>query len=300
MGWSEGRQMTGEMVGVDGTRHKMIASANKIKIQHFGTFSLISLCGRFECLSGHEQVNQANCEKAGCCWDNSTVPRCFHTSPTRYTYLVDKVETFPADEAKFNKYVIHLEPERRDKDPFDDDLKSAKVVIQTVNAHHLIIQLLREDDEEQFRLMTENLATPFQESDFNVSISTTKKKSFSIRVTRRSSDPAYPDVLIDTSRGPLIISEEYVEMTTTLPSEYLYGLGSDRKISFVRNFTSYPKWALYNRKNFDSFHPFYLTFNRTGSGAAHGVYWDNTNPLEVQLTPAPAISFRYTKTNFAP
>lgn len=59
-------------------------------------------------------------------------------------------------------------------------------------------------------------------------------------------------------------------MTTTVPSENVYGLGLERKSSFVRNF-NYTKSALYNRaaNGADGFHPFYMAVEPVG-GLAYG------------------------------
>lgn len=95
---------------------------------------------------------------------------------------------------------------------------------------------------------------------------------------------------MDTSRGPLTLTGGYVEVSTVLPSVHVFGLGPDRRTSLARNLGLYPKLALYNRVNYDGYHPFYMVVG--ASGLTHGAYWDNTHPLEVQLTPDPAISFR--------
>lgn len=77
-------------------------------------------------------------------------------------------------------------------------------------------------------------------------------------------------MLLDTTRGPLVIDDEYVEMTTSVPSENVYGLGLERKGSFTRNF-NYAKTALYNRAagGADGFHPFYMAVEPT-DGLFHG------------------------------
>lgn len=120
-----------------------------------------------------------------------------------------------------------------------------------------------------------------------VKLSTEKKESFSVVIKRTDT----LEVLLDTSYGPLAITDEYVEMSTTVPSEYIYGLGQGEKRSmFKRNF-NYGKTALYNRAGADSYHPFFMAASPF-SGSFHGVFWDNPYPLEVQLSPATAVSFR--------
>ena len=50
----------------------------------------IKLLSRFECLSGTSaNITEAQCQEAGCCWSPGSVPNCFHTTPSRYNYIVE-------------------------------------------------------------------------------------------------------------------------------------------------------------------------------------------------------------------
>lgn len=230
-------------------------------------------------------LTQSSCEAAGCCWDpGSGTPKCYHNNPTRYTYKVDYIV-----EESDNKIIVDVSPERRQTDMFGNTMPTARVIVRAVNREHLIVQMIAPGQyEDSFRLVTEDEHTPFSQTDFQVSISMEKRKSFAVVVRRASTG----DVLLDTSYGPLAITEEYVEMSTTVPSEYIYGLGQgERRQSFKRNFVNYGKTALYNRQGADSYHPFFMAVD-PDSGLFHGVFWDNSYPLEVQFSPVPAISFR--------
>ena len=79
-------------------------------------------------------------------------------------------------------------------------------------------------------------------------------------------------ILFDTTRGPLSIDgSRYVEMTTTLPSQFIYGLGTgEKRLSFQRNF-NYGKTALFNRPGSDGFHPFYMAVEPGGANV-HGYF----------------------------
>lgn len=100
-------------------------------------------------------------------------------------------------------------------------------------------------------------------------------------------------MLLDSTYGPLVVSPDYVEMSTSVPSTSIFGLGAagERRTSFVRSFASYPKLAIHHRQGAEGFHPFFMGVDPL-DGNFHGVYWDNAYPLEVQLSPAPAVSFR--------
>ncbi|KAK4008039.1 maltase-glucoamylase, intestinal [Daphnia magna] len=241
---------------------------------------------RFECMSGSSvALTQSSCEAAGCCWDSgSGTPKCYHNNPTRYTYKVDDI----VEDSDY-KIIVDVSPERRQTDMFGNTMPAARVIVRAVNRDHLIVQMIAPGQyEDTFRLMTEDERTPFSQTDFQVSVSMEKRKSFAVVVRRASTG----DVLFDTSYGPLAITEEYVEMSTTVPSEYIYGLGQgERRQSFKRNFVNYGKTALHNRQGADSYHPFFMAVS-AGSGLFHGVFWDNSYPLEVQFSPVPAVSFR--------
>lgn len=241
---------------------------------------------RFECLSGSsEPVTQNSCERAGCCWNNKSSPACFNTNPTRYRYQVVSV---PPVES--NRIRVDLKAERP-SDPLNNTLVAAKFIVRALNPHHLVVQLLKRDDsEESFRAIGQDMKTPLDETDFQVNVATKLKKSFGVMIKRKNSN----QVIFDTTRGPLSITDEYVEMTTILPSTHLYGIGQDWRSTFKRNF-NYNKIQLYNRNQADSFLPFFMVFDDgIGTGNVYGVFWDNWNPLEMQLSPTPALSFRST------
>lgn len=232
------------------------------------------------------QLSKSACESAGCCWNSgSGTPKCYHSNPTRYTYKVDKVV-----EALDYKMVVDVRPERRSSDMFGNVMPTARIVVRAVNRDHLIVQMIApgQFEDDSFRLVTEDERTPFSQTDFQVSVTTEKKTSFAIVVKRASTG----EVLLDTSYGPLAITDEYVEMSTTVPSEFIYGLGQgERRQSFKRNFANYGKTALYNRQKADSYHPLFMSVSPT-SGLFHGVFWDNPFPVEIQFSPVPAVSFR--------
>lgn len=241
---------------------------------------------KFQCLSGsRDNVSETSCLEAGCCWNAESRLKCFHATPSRYSFLVERIEETS------DTITVKLKSPRNALQPFGLDLAAAKVVLKVVQRDHLVFQLLQADDAvDGYRNQAPSVVpASLAESDFNVSLSSVGQ-TFSVRVVRRSSDPANPDVLLDTSRGPLTLTGGYVEVSTVLPSVHVFGLGPDRRTSLARNLGLYPKLALYNRVNYDGYHPFYMVVG--ASGLTHGAYWDNTHPLEVQLTPDPAISFR--------
>lgn len=122
-----------------------------------------------------------------------------------------------------------------------------------------------------------------------VTVETGHRRSFGVAIKRSSTGTT----LVDSTYGPIVISPDYVEMTVSVPSTTIFGLGSagDRRTAFARSFASYTKLAVHNRPGAEGFHPFFVGADPANS-MFHGVYWDNPYPLEVQLSPAPAVTFR--------
>ncbi|KAG1681996.1 Lysosomal alpha-glucosidase [Nymphon striatum] len=105
----------------------------------------------------------------------------------------------------------------------------------------------------------------------------------------------YKVVLIDTSVGSLIFSDQFLQLSTKLPSDNIYGLGEHigslkhsvkwkRFVLFASDQPPYPDKSLYGS------HPFYL--NMENSGNSHGVLLFNSNAMEVILQPMPALTYR--------
>ncbi|KAM9101481.1 lysosomal alpha-glucosidase [Sarcophilus harrisii] len=114
---------------------------------------------------------------------------------------------------------------------------------------------------------------------------------FGILVKRRGSGV----VLLNTTVAPLIFADQFLQISTLLPSAFLYGLGEHRR-GFLHHldWTTLSFWArdVPPTESFNLYgaHPFYLNMEEAGS--AHGVFLLNSNAMEVVLQPAPALTWR--------
>ncbi|RWS03697.1 lysosomal alpha-glucosidase-like protein, partial [Dinothrombium tinctorium] len=94
----------------------------------------------------------------------------------------------------------------------------------------------------------------------------------------------------------LIFSNQFHQITSSLPSKYVYGLG-EHKAKFRKDVN----WKRYTFFNYDvapkfntplyGTHPFYFTVEEYSTFAS-GVLLFNSNSMDVFLSPAPAIAFR--------
>ncbi|XP_066560306.1 lysosomal alpha-glucosidase isoform X2 [Amia ocellicauda] len=114
---------------------------------------------------------------------------------------------------------------------------------------------------------------------------------FAIVVQRRSNGR----VLLNTSVAPLLFADQFLQLSTSLPSPLLSGLGEHlTPLTLDLNWTSLTLWnrdmAPHSDANLYGSHPFYLV--QEGDGLAHGVFLLNSNAMVVELQPAPALTWR--------
>ncbi|XP_062438890.1 maltase-glucoamylase-like [Rhea pennata] len=100
----------------------------------------------------------------------------------------------------------------------------------------------------------------------------------------------------DTSLSDLIFSNQYLQITTTVPSTSVYGFGEHEHPSFKHsmNFATY---GMFSRDqapapfaNLYGVHPFYMCVETDSN--AHGVLLLNSNAQDVSLSPNPSLTFR--------
>uniref|UniRef100_A0A8D2D8J1 Lysosomal alpha-glucosidase n=1 Tax=Sciurus vulgaris TaxID=55149 RepID=A0A8D2D8J1_SCIVU len=104
-------------------------------------------------------------------------------------------------------------------------------------------------------------------------------------------------VLLNTTVAPLFFADQFLQLSTSLPSQYIVGLAEH--LSPLMLSTNWTKITLWNRDlaptpsaNLYGSHPFYLSLE--DSGLAHGVFLLNSNAMDVVLQPSPALSWRST------
>ncbi|KAL4827330.1 hypothetical protein H8958_021232 [Nasalis larvatus] len=120
------------------------------------------------------------------------------------------------------------------------------------------------------------------------------REPFSIKVTRRSNDR----VLFDSSIGPLLFADQFLQLSTRLPSANVYGLGEHVHQQY-RHDMNWKTWPIFNRDttpngngtNLYGAQTFFLCLE-DASGLSFGVFLMNSNAMEVVLQPAPAITYR--------
>lgn len=117
-------------------------------------------------------------------------------------------------------------------------------------------------------------------------------QQFSFVVVRKDNSVA---LINTTGASPLTFCNQFIELSTFLPSNYIYGLGEHRgPLLHSMNWTRFTMWNKDQppRENTNLYgaHPFYLMMENDGK--SHGVFLLNSNAMDVILQPSPAITWR--------
>ncbi|KAM9003845.1 lysosomal alpha-glucosidase isoform X1 [Sarcophilus harrisii] len=114
---------------------------------------------------------------------------------------------------------------------------------------------------------------------------------FGLVITRKSNGM----VMLNTTIAPLFFADQFLQITTSLPSQFITGLG-EHQTPLILN-TNWTKITFWNRDmapvpkaNLYGSHPFYLCLE--DGGLAHGVFLLNSNAMDVVLQPRPALTWR--------
>jgi lysosomal alpha-glucosidase len=117
---------------------------------------------------------------------------------------------------------------------------------------------------------------------------------FGIEIIR--SNPS--KTIFKTAPG-LVFSDQFLQISSYLSSQYVYGLGEhatpwrlnmnySRLTLFARDVPPDPVYD--TTRNLYGVHPFYLSMEEDGN--THGVFFLNSNAIEIELLPYPAITYR--------
>ncbi|KAG7222581.1 hypothetical protein INR49_016178 [Caranx melampygus] len=100
---------------------------------------------------------------------------------------------------------------------------------------------------------------------------------------------------LNTTEAPLFYADQFLQFSTSLPSQFIYGLGEHRS-TFLHDvhWNTFTMWARdvppMEDTNLYGSHPFYLAMEDGGN--AHGFFLLNSNAMDVVLQPAPALTWR--------
>uniref|UniRef100_A0AAR2K3C5 Maltase n=1 Tax=Pygocentrus nattereri TaxID=42514 RepID=A0AAR2K3C5_PYGNA len=155
----------------------------------------------------------------------------------------------------------------------------SKVVVLTFSKDHVPVPLTLPSDP----------SVPESRRMYRVQVT---QQPFGIQVIRNSTGT----VIWDSSLPGFTFSDMFIQVSTRLPSQYIYGFGETEHASF-RHDLNWHTWGMFSKDqppgykmNCYGVHPFYMGLEPTAH--AHGVLLLNSNAMDVTLQPTPALTYR--------
>ncbi|XP_074649691.1 lysosomal alpha-glucosidase-like isoform X2 [Tubulanus polymorphus] len=227
-----------------------------------------------------------SCIARGCCWRQSErngIPYCFYErSNSGYDFVSD----YPTPMG-FTVYLRRQTPSR-----WPNDIPNIKVDISYESNTRLHFKIYdqhhpRYEVPLEVPVVKERAASP----EYDVSFT---ESPFSLKVTRRKTG----SVLFDSSKTLLTFADQFIEISTTLPTRYIYGLG-EHQGPFLHDATKPLKYTFWAHDqppltgyNLYGSHPFMLAMEEDGQ--SYGIFLLNSNAMEVDIDPGtpPLLTYR--------
>ncbi|XP_044761295.1 lysosomal alpha-glucosidase-like [Coccinella septempunctata] len=245
--------------------------------------SLVKDNDRLDCIP-RGNVTQDICESRGCCWSESSsgIPACFY-QPKSLSYKFKNI-TETSD-----GLVAYLE--RSYKSPYPRDVALIKLIATYQSDDILRFKVIDPTKKRYESIFPEKkLPSPATKNPSYKLIIGKDLQGF--RVVRKSDNTTIFDASDLTN---FIFSDQFIQITTKLPSTYLYGLGEHKeRFKLQSKWTTYTLYSrdtspLFNTNLYGS-HPFYLSMEN--STKAHGIFLKNSNAMDIIIQPTPALTFR--------
>ncbi|KAM8952382.1 sucrase-isomaltase, intestinal [Pelodytes ibericus] len=243
---------------------------------------------RIDCLPD-QLASEVLCTQRGCCWSpfNETyAPWCFYSS--NYGYNVEGGKT--TTQAGFDATLKRL----ANPSVFGNEVEQLRLTAQIQSKNRFRFKIT-DSSKPRFEVPHEHVKefTGAAESNPNYEVKLLEKP-FGIQIIRKSNSK----VLFDSSIGPLLYADQFLQLSIRLPSSNIYGLGEHVHRQFKHDI-NWRKWAIFTRdwfpngdgNNLYGAQTFFMCLE-DNSGAAFGVFLMNSNAMEVIIQPAPAVTYR--------
>ncbi|KAF5888798.1 lysosomal alpha-glucosidase-like [Clarias magur] len=248
--------------------------------------SVVPESWRFDCYPERSVVvTEEMCHARNCCFtraagEKNGVPQCYYPPEFPSYALVDINDTETGLSGTLVRY---------QKTYYPKDIETLRLDVLYESDSRLRVKIT-DPSQQRFEVpidvpeATQRAANPLYTVEFS-------KQPFGI-VVKRTQNGA---VLLNTSVAPLFYADQFLQMSTSLPSSFLYGLGEHR--SSLMHDTQWSTFTMWARDaapeeliNLYGAHPFYLTME--SDGLSHGSFLLNSNAMDVVLQPAPALTWR--------
>uniref|UniRef100_A0A4W6E6N8 alpha-glucosidase n=1 Tax=Lates calcarifer TaxID=8187 RepID=A0A4W6E6N8_LATCA len=239
---------------------------------------------RFDCYP-EEHADEAKCKARGCIWE---VRRFSDDVPMQllYTMLSETNSGMRIDITRNKKH-------RSIGRPGSPDIDTLRVEVRYHSGDMLQFKIW---DPATYRYeVPVPLTVPaVPETDENKRLYKVliENNPFGIKVIRKSTGTK----IWDSSVPGFTFSDMFIQVSTLLSSEFVYGFGETEHPTYKHNL-NYHTWGMFSKDqppgykmNCYGVHPFYMGLETTTD--AHGVLLLNSNAMDVTFQPTPALTYR--------
>eukprot|EP00117_Sycon_ciliatum_P014403 scpid26772/ scgid2150/ Lysosomal alpha-glucosidase; Acid maltase len=253
---------------------------------------------RFDC---HPEANpnESDCVSRGCCWRAATqrnanytkhsgerlrgIPYCFY--PSTFGYKISNVKQ---DDSGWSADLSLAS----NGGPYGADVKQLRIVVYFEDEDRLHFKIF-DPANSRYEVPIPVPAPPAGKIPQVNYIVKYSEYPFGLQVIRATDHTT----IFNSSVGGMIFEDQFLQISSLLPSSNLYGLGEHvapmlldldyQTISLMARDRGTPHSE---NLNLYGVHPFYLNVEK--SGHANGVLFLNSNPMDIALQPTPAITYR--------
>lgn len=241
---------------------------------------------RIDCNLDHAGLNYTKCLQRGCKYvvTDGHLPVCFFPEGYGYEQLGDVTEQGDGE------FSVRL---RRKSTPplFGGEFNDVFFSVSYETDTGLRLQVAPADVKLERRPLAQRKSTSEKTRKYTVSYSE-RGETFGVVVTRRDNGK----VLFDTRLPGTTLGEQFLQMSTRIASENVFGLGGAGSKTTLKNDLNWRVTSFFTEKapndesnNHSGAHPFYMVVE--DDGRAHGVFLNTSYPMDVLMQP-PIATFR--------
>ncbi|XP_053807579.1 sucrase-isomaltase, intestinal isoform X2 [Vidua chalybeata] len=250
----------------------------------------ININERFNCHPGPDATKE-KCQQLGCSWEetaNPDVPPCYYSSSNPYLIKnVDYSSTGIVATLSLDDFKV------RANDAYTTPISSLRLEVKYHLNNMLQFKIYDYQNPRYEVPVPLNLpSSPKSSSNDRLYDVSLQIKPFGIQIRRRSTGT----VIWNSGLPTFTFSDMFIQISTRLASQYIYGFGEAEQPTFRHN-TSWNTWGMFTRDqpptykmNSYGVHPFYMALEEDGN--AHGVLLLNSNAMDVTFQPTPALTYR--------
>uniref|UniRef100_UPI00358F0BC8 sucrase-isomaltase, intestinal-like n=1 Tax=Myxine glutinosa TaxID=7769 RepID=UPI00358F0BC8 len=243
---------------------------------------------RFDC-HPEPKASRQLCEDRGCIWKETTIPNApYCIFPLDYGYKISK-SIKNGETQKIAEITRNTDYPSRYKSA-SPDIGTLEIKVDLLTDYLVRFKVSDPNNARYEVPVPLNVPEP---SHLNQQLYTVDLVDgpFGLKITRKTNK-----AVIWNSQVPgLTFTEKFIQISSFLPSEYIYGLGETMHDSFLLKF-NWESWALFSKdqppqtlSNSYGVHPFYMAVEDEEN--AHGVLLFNSNAMDVTLQSNLAITY---------